>query len=64
MQTLRGVISLIEPDTRSCTTERITSELSRCSGNNKECKYCFYAGKTCTYCMHPDHIKFLVFSYY
>jgi len=61
MQTLGGVKLLVEPDTRICTTEQITGELSKCSGDNTECKYRFYACKTCTYCMHPDHRKFLAF---
>ena len=51
-----------EPETRNCTTERITSELSRCSSNNKDCKYGLFAGRTCTYCLHPDHRNFLVIS--
>jgi hypothetical protein len=63
MQTLGGGELLEEPDTRICTTEQITGELSKCSGYvNKECKYRFYAGKTCNYCMHPDHSKFLMLS--
>jgi hypothetical protein len=51
-----------EPDTRNCITERITSELSRCSGNNNKCKNSLYAGNTFTYCLHPDHRKFLMLS--
>jgi hypothetical protein len=48
--------------TRNCTTERITSELSRCLGNNQECKYGLPAGKTSTYCLHPDHKQFLIMA--
>lgn len=51
-----------EPETRNCTTERITSELSRCIGNNTDCKYGMSAGKTSTYCLHPDHKKFLMLT--
>jgi hypothetical protein len=36
----------VEPDTITCTTERITSDLSRCYRNNNKCKYGLYAGKT------------------
>lgn len=59
MQTLDCETLKVEPNTRICTTEPITSELSRCSKNNKECKYGLFAGKSSTYCMHPDHRKFL-----
>jgi hypothetical protein len=62
MQTLGSDKLKLEPDTRNCLTERITSELSRCSGNYDECKYGLFAGKTCTYCLHPDHRKFLTAS--
>ena len=62
MQTLGGVKLQVEPDTMICTTGWITSELSRCSGSNKECKYGLYAGKTFTYCLHPDHMEFLTLS--
>ena len=62
MQTHGGRMLLFEPDTKICTTEGITSELSRCSEKNYRCKYGFYAGKTCTYCMHPDHKKFHILS--
>lgn len=47
-----------EPDTKVCKTERITSELSRCFRNNKACKYGLAAGKTSTYCLHPDNREF------
>jgi hypothetical protein len=60
MQTLSSEILKVEPNSWICTTERITSELSRCSGNNKDCKYSLYAGNTCTYCLHPDHKEFLM----
>jgi hypothetical protein len=59
MQALDVEVLKSEPDMRFCTTERITSELYRCSINNKACKYGIFAGKTCTYCMHPDHLKYL-----
>jgi hypothetical protein len=62
MQTIGDEILQAEPDTWICTTERITSELSRCSKNNKECKNGLSAGKTSTYCLHPDHKKFLMIS--
>jgi len=62
MQTTGGSILKVEPDTRICNTERITSEVSRCSGNNNKCKYGLYADKTSTYCLHPDHRKFLTAS--
>jgi hypothetical protein len=62
MQTFADEIIQVEPDAKICTTEQITSELSKCYGNNNECKYGLYAGKTCTYCLHPDHRKFLKFS--
>lgn len=42
MQTLSGVKLQVDPDTRICATEQITGELSKCSGNNEECKYRFY----------------------
>lgn len=58
MQAQGGVILLVEPDTRICTTVRITSELYSCSENNYKCNYGLYAGKTCTYCLHPDHLTF------
>jgi hypothetical protein len=51
-----------EPDTGKCTTERVTSALSKCSENNKECVYGFFASKSKTYCLHPDHRKFLMSS--
>jgi hypothetical protein len=62
MQILSGEILKVEPDTRNCITERITSELSKCSGNHNECNYGLYAGKTSTYCLHPDHKKFIILS--
>jgi hypothetical protein len=62
MQTLDCEILQEEPDTITCTTERITSDLSRCYRNNNKCKYGLYAGKTSTYCLHPDHRKFLKLS--
>lgn len=54
----------VEPDTSVCSTERIASEVSRCSFNKMECKYGLFAGKTSTYCLHPDHKKFLQISEY
>ncbi len=57
MQPISGLIK-IEPDTRFCTTEQITSELYRCSANNPDCKYGLSAGWTSTYCLHTDHKKF------
>ena len=60
MQMLGGAMLKVEPDTRDCITERITSELSRCSGHYNECNYGLYAGKTCTYCLHPDRKEFLI----
>jgi len=62
MQIFAGDILKVEPDTKDCITERITSELSRCTGNKNECNYGLYAGKTYTYCLHPDHRKFLMLS--
>jgi hypothetical protein len=53
----------VEPDTRNCTTERITSELSKCSENNQDCKYGLPAGKTTTYCLHPEHRVFLAIEH-
>lgn len=51
-------LTLIEPDTCYCVTERITTELSRCSRNNNLCKYGLQAGTTSTYCLHESHLKF------
>jgi len=60
-KTIPGSLSP-DPDMKICITERITSDLSRCSENNKDCNYGLYAGETFTYCMHPDHRKFLIVS--
>jgi len=62
MQTFSDEILQAKLDTKNCITESITSELSKCSENNNECKYGLYAGKTFTYCLHPDHMKFLMLS--
>jgi hypothetical protein len=62
MKTTGDGILQVESDTRFCATERITSELSKCFGKNKDCKYGLFAGKTTTYCLHPDHRKFLKLS--
>ena len=62
MQILSGEILRTEPDTRICTTEQITGELSRCSLNKQDCQYGLPAGKTSTYCLHPDNRKFLMLS--
>jgi hypothetical protein len=53
-------IASVEPDIDTCCTEEIISDLSRCSGNNRRCKYGLPAGATSTYCLHPDFRKFLV----
>ena len=62
MQALDGCTLEVEPDSRVCVTEQIASGLFRCAGNNKKCDYGLYAGETFTYCMHPDHRKFLTVS--
>lgn len=43
MQIPGGDILKVEPDTRDCVTERITSELSICSRTYNECKYDAFA---------------------
>ena len=58
MQTYGRMMMLVEPDTKNCTTEGIIGELSKCSLNNKYCKYGFYDGETSTFCIHPDYRKF------
>ena len=58
MQALKCETLQVEPDTSICSTERIAGEISRCSANRNECKYGLFAGKTSTYCLHPDHMKF------
>jgi hypothetical protein len=62
MPTYGGMMMPVEPDTKNCTTEVITSELSSCSERSNKCKYAFYAGEISTYCMHPDHNKFRILS--
>jgi hypothetical protein len=48
---------LFEVETE-CRTEEITSELSRCSQNFQYCQYGLSAGKSSTYCLHPEHLKY------
>ncbi len=62
MQALACEVLRVEPVMESCATERITSELYRCSRNNNICKYGLYAGKTSTYCLHPNNTKFVKLS--
>lgn len=62
MLTYSENIKRVEPNTRICTTERITCELSRCTCNDNACKYGFDASKSTTYCLHPDHMKFLMLA--
>ena len=57
MQTPNEKLNDIEPDTRNCTTERITANFEMC-WNNKACKIGFSVGETTIICLHPDHIKF------
>ena len=59
MQNLDSELIKMEPDTSYCLAERITTELSRCSRNNKLCKYGLPAGSTSTYCLHPNHKYFV-----
>ncbi len=52
----------LEPDTNKCCTEEITSDLYRCTNNNRKCKYGLPAGTTSTYCLHADFRKFIACS--
>lgn len=49
-----------EPDVNECRTEYIVHDFSRCLANNSACKYAIPAGRTSTYCLHPDHATFRV----
>lgn len=51
MQAIADEVQKIEPDTWLCSTDRVTSELSKCSNNNLNCKNGYPAGKTVTSCI-------------